>query len=88
MDFVVRMKNGQVFLFGTKTENSDSEAAISGLQKGELIIKDSNADILNSIVLHRGWQLSNDLQGLPYYGVLFVEDGIVLAHVPKVAGDE
>ena len=26
VDFVVRMKNGQVFLFDTKTENSDSEA--------------------------------------------------------------
>ena len=26
MDFVVRMKNGQVFLFDTKTEGSDSEA--------------------------------------------------------------
>ena len=26
VDFVIRMKNGQVFLFDTKTENSDSEA--------------------------------------------------------------
>ena len=26
VDFVVRMKNGQIFLFDTKTENSDSEA--------------------------------------------------------------
>ena len=26
MDFVVRMKNGQVFLFDTKTEGSDAEA--------------------------------------------------------------
>ena len=26
VDFVVRMKNGQVFLFDTKTENSDPEA--------------------------------------------------------------
>ena len=26
VDFVVRMKNGQVFLFDTKSENSDSEA--------------------------------------------------------------
>jgi len=26
VDFIVRMKNGQVFLFDTKTENSDSEA--------------------------------------------------------------
>ena len=26
VDFVVRMKNGQVFLFDTKTEKSDSEA--------------------------------------------------------------
>ena len=53
MDFVVRMKNGQVFLFDTKTENSDSEAAISGLQKGELIIKDSNADLLG---IGRKWK--------------------------------
>ena len=26
VDFVIRMKNGQIFLFDTKTENSDSEA--------------------------------------------------------------
>ena len=53
MDFVVRMKNGQVFLFDTKTENSDLKAAISGLQKGELIIKDSNADLLG---IGRKWK--------------------------------
>ena len=26
VDFIIRMKNGQIFLFDTKTENSDSEA--------------------------------------------------------------
>lgn len=51
VDFVVRMKNGQVFLFDTKTENSDSEApnkhnalidymADKNLQGGVLVEKD------------------------------------------------
>ena len=50
VDFVVRMKNGQVFLFDTKTENSDSEApykhnalidymADKGLQGGVIVEK-------------------------------------------------
>ena len=51
VDFVVRMKNGQVFLFDTKTENSDSEApnkhnalidymADKDLQGGVIVEKD------------------------------------------------
>ena len=51
VDFVVRMKNGQVFLFDTKTENSDSEAPNKhnalidymkgkGLQGGIIVEKD------------------------------------------------
>lgn len=51
VDFIVRMKNGQLFLFDTKTENSDSEApnkhnalidymADKGLQGGVIVEKD------------------------------------------------
>ena len=53
VDFVIRMKNGQVFLFDTKTENSDSEApnkhnalidymADKGLQGGIIVEKNDN----------------------------------------------
>ena len=53
VDFVVRMKNGQVFLFDTKTENSDPEAPNKhnalidymnekGLQGGVIVEKNSN----------------------------------------------
>ncbi len=53
VDFVVRMKNGQVFLFDTKTENSDSEAPNKhnalieymkdkGLQGGIIVEKNDN----------------------------------------------
>ena len=70
MDFVVRMKNGQVFLFDTKTENSDSEApnkhnalidymADKGLLGGVIVEKD---DVWHYSPLHidstedvRGW---------------------------------
>lgn len=52
VDFVIRMKNGQVFLFDTKTENSDSEApykhnalidymADKGLLGGVIVEKDN-----------------------------------------------
>ena len=70
VDFVVRMKNGQVFLFDTKTENSDSEApnkhnalidymADKGLLGGVIVEKD---DVWHYSPLHidstedvRGW---------------------------------
>ena len=53
VDFVIRMKNGKVFLFDTKTENSDSEApnkhnalidymADKGLQGGIIVEKNDN----------------------------------------------
>lgn len=53
VDFVIRMKNGKVFLFDTKTENSDSEAPNKhnglieymkdkGLQGGVIVEKNSN----------------------------------------------
>ncbi|MBR1556176.1 MAG: DEAD/DEAH box helicase family protein [Prevotella sp.] len=53
VDFVIRMKNGKVFLFDTKTENSDSEApnkhnalinymADKGLQGGIIVEKNNN----------------------------------------------
>ena len=53
VDFVIRMKNGQVFLFDTKTENSDSEAPYKhnalidymkdkGLQGGVIVEKNDN----------------------------------------------
>lgn len=53
VDFVIRMKNGKVFLFDTKTENSDSEApnkhnalieymADKGLQGGVIVEKNDN----------------------------------------------
>ena len=53
VDFVIRMKSGKVFLFDTKTENSDSEApnkhnalidymADKGLQGGIIVEKNDN----------------------------------------------
>lgn len=53
VDFVIRMKNGKVFLFDTKTENSDSEAPNKhnalieymkdkGLQGGVIVEKNDN----------------------------------------------
>ena len=53
VDFVIRMKNGKIFLFDTKTENSDSEApnkhnalieymADKGLQGGVIVEKNDN----------------------------------------------
>lgn len=53
VDFVIRMKNGKVFLFDTKTENSDSEApykhnglidymADKGLQGGVIVEQNDN----------------------------------------------
>ena len=53
VDFVIRMKSGKVFLFDTKTENSDSEApnkhnalieymADKGLQGGVIVEKNDN----------------------------------------------
>jgi len=70
VDFVIRMKSGQVFLFDTKTENSDSEApnkhnalidymADKGLKGGVIVEKD---DVWYYSPLHidttsdvRGW---------------------------------
>ena len=70
VDFVIRMQNGQVFLFDTKTENSDSEApnkhnalidymADKGLQGGVIVEKN---DVWYFSPLHidttsdvRGW---------------------------------
>ncbi|MGM9699065.1 MAG: DEAD/DEAH box helicase [Prevotella sp.] len=54
VDFVIRMKNGQVFLFDTKTENSDSEAPQKHNALLEYMKKEENAGkhILGGIIIH------------------------------------
>ena len=54
VDFVIRMKNGQVFLFDTKTENSDSEAPQKHNALLEYIKKEENADkhLRGGVIIH------------------------------------
>lgn len=54
VDFVIRMKNGQVFLFDTKTQNSDSEAPQKHNALLEYLKKEENADkhLLGGIIIH------------------------------------
>lgn len=57
VDFVVRMKNGQVFLFDTKTENSDSEAPN---KHNALIDYMADKDLLGGVIVEKNdvWHYS------------------------------
>ena len=50
VDFVIRMKNGQVFLFDTKTENSDPEAPN---KHNALIDYMSNKDLQGGVIVEK-----------------------------------
>lgn len=57
VDFVIRMKNGQVFLFDTKTENSDSEAPN---KHNALIDYMADKDLLGGVIVEKDdiWHFS------------------------------
>ena len=66
VDFVVRMKNGKVFLFDTKTENSDSEAS----NKHNALIKYmSDKDLQGGIIVEK-----NDIWYYSRYPINTTED--------------
>lgn len=62
VDFVVRMKNGQVFLFDTKTENSDSEAPS---KHNALIDYMADKQLLGGVIVERN--------GVWYYSRFHIE---------------
>lgn len=57
VDFVIKMKNGQVFLFDTKTENSDSEAPN---KHNALIDYMAEKDLLGGVIVEKNdvWYFS------------------------------
>lgn len=66
VDFVIRMKNGQVFLFDTKTENSDSEAPN---KHNALIDYMSDKGLLGGIIVEK-----NDVWHYSQFPITTTED--------------
>ena len=66
VDFVIRMKNGQVFLFDTKTENSDSEAPN---KHNALIDYMSDKGLLGGIIVEK-----NDVWPYSQFPITTTED--------------
>lgn len=66
VDFVIRMKNGQVFLFDTKTENSDSEAPN---KHNALIDYMSDKGLLGGIIVEK-----NDVWHYSQFPIITTED--------------